>query len=66
MKNFTLAQKKELEALTKVGASVVTVVYDPRTVTGTPEADALAEGYSVYYREDASTLVEVIFTRNMV
>jgi len=64
MNNFTLEQKQELEALVEAGAEVVTVAYNPTTVIGTPEADAIADGYSVYYREDTSTLVEVIFTRN--
>lgn len=63
MRNFTETQKKNLQALVEAGAVVVTVAYNPLTVTGTPEADALGAGFSVYYREDTSTLVEVIFTR---
>lgn len=63
MNNFTLAQKLELEAIEEAGGSVITLVYNPETLDGSPEADILADGYKVYYREDTPTLVEVIYTK---
>lgn len=63
MNNYTEIQKKALQALVEAGAEVATVAYDPTTVVGDPEADALADGWVVHYREDAATLVEVIYTR---
>ena len=63
MDNFTLVDKQALEALIEAGAQVATVAYNPTTVVGTPEADALASGWVQYYREATATLVEVIYTK---
>lgn len=63
MNNFDLANKTALQALVEAGAKVSTVVYDPNTVVGTPEADALADGWIQYYREATANLVEVIYTK---
>jgi len=63
MNNFTLAQKKALELIVEAGHQVVTVAYDPTVNVGTPEADALAAGFSEYYRESTPHLIEVIYTK---
>lgn len=64
MNNFTLAQKQALEALVEAGTQVSTLSYDPTTNDGASlEANALADGWTEYYREDAATLVEVIYTK---
>lgn len=62
MNNFTEAQKEELEAMNATH-DVASIAYDPNTVTGTPEADALADDWEEYYREDEDDLVEVIYIR---
>jgi hypothetical protein len=61
MKNLTLQQKEELSSFEGQGRRVYTVAYDPTTATGTPEADAIADGLTEYYREDTANLVEVIY-----
>ena len=65
MDNFSLADKQALEALVEAGAKVSTVAYYTDTVVGDPEADALAAGWTQYYKEHAkgSTLIEVIYTK---
>lgn len=63
MNNFTLANKQALQALVEAGAEVSTVAYDPTTVVGTPEADAVADGWVQFYKESSARLVEVIYTR---
>ena len=63
MENFSPANAATLNTLVEAGAEVASVCYDPVTVTGTPEADALADGWVEYYREDTARLVEVIYTR---
>lgn len=63
MNNFTELQKKALQTSVEGGAEVTTVAYNPNTVTGTPEADAIADGWVEYYREDTADLAEVIYTR---
>jgi hypothetical protein len=61
--NMTQSQMEALQAIVEAGAEVATVAYNPNTVTGDPEADALADGWSEYLREDTANLVEVIYTR---
>ena len=63
MDGFTLIHKQNLEALVEAGAKVSTVAYDPATVVGTPEADAIAAGWVQYYREATPSLIEVIYTK---
>lgn len=63
MNNFTLANKQSLQVLVEAGAEVATVAYNPNTVVGTPEADAVADGWVQFYREATATLVEAIYTR---
>ena len=62
MKNFTEAQKKQLETVYIAGGDVLYYSYDPATVIGDPEGDAIADGWVEFYREDDS-LVEVIYKR---
>lgn len=61
MNNFDSIDKAALNALVEAGARVFSVCYDPTTVIGTPEADALAAGLIPYYREDTARLVEIIY-----
>ena len=61
--NLTLGQKQALQALVEAGAEVATVAYDPVTVVGTPEADAIANGWVQWNRQATPTLIEVIYTR---
>lgn len=65
MNNFNSAAVAALNSYLQTGQGhlVYYVSYDPTTVTGTPEADAIASGLSVYYREDTARLVEVIYTK---
>jgi hypothetical protein len=63
MKNFTSNDIAALNVIVEAGAEVASVCYDPTTVIGTPEVDALADGWIQYYREDTAHLVEVIYTR---
>lgn len=65
MNNLTLTQKQQLETMAEAGSKIVTVAYDPTIVVGDPEADALAGGFSEFYREAAADLVEVIYTKAM-
>lgn len=60
MNNFTLAQKQALEALVEGGAQVVEVAYDPLTVSEIPAPPA---GFTVYYTESSTNLVETIYTK---
>jgi hypothetical protein len=62
MNNFTPEDAAALNELAEAGLRVYSVVYNPNTVTGTPEADAIAAGMVEYYREDSANLVEVIYT----
>lgn len=64
MENFTENDKEDLETVVEGGAEVAYVAYNPNTVTGDPEGDALADGWVEYYREDTANLVEVIYTRS--
>lgn len=72
--NLTQGEQEALQALVEAGAEVATVAYNPlavvkrdgsgNEVTGTPEADAIAAGWSQYNRQVTSaTIVEVIYTR---
>jgi hypothetical protein len=61
--NMTEAEKRELESLVAAGAEVSSVVYNPSTVVGDPEAIAAAAGWVEFQREDTPQLVEVIYTR---
>ena len=61
--NMSLAQKEALQALVEGGAEVATVAYDPTTATGTPEADAIADGWVQFQREVTANLIEVVYTR---
>lgn len=61
--NMTLLQKQALQALVEAGAEVATVAYNPVTVVGTPEANAIADGWTEFQRADTATLVEVVYTR---
>ena len=61
--NMSEAQKVALQALVEAGAQVAEVAYDPSTVVGDPEGDAVAAGWGLYMREDTATLVEVIYTK---
>jgi len=66
MNNLLSVQKQYLASQEAIGNHVYSVAYDPVTVgtlggTSTPEADALALGYTEYYREDTPRLVEVIY-----
>lgn len=68
MQFWDSTDRATLNALVEAGAEVGYVAYDPVTVgvnggTSTPEADALADGWIEYYREDTLRLVEVIYTR---
>lgn len=68
MNNFDSADVAALNVLVEAGAEVGYVAYDPVTVgvnggTSDPEADAVADGWVEYYREDTLRLVEVIYTR---
>jgi hypothetical protein len=61
MNNLTLSQKEELASFEAQGRRVFTVAYDPTTVVGTPDDDALAQGLTEYYREETAHLIEVIY-----
>jgi len=62
--NLSLVQKKILQALIEnQGAECATVAYDPTIVVGTPEADAIADGWVQWNRQATPSLVEVIYTR---
>ena len=62
MNNFTLTMKQALETLVESGTQVCTVSYDPSTVVGDPEGDAVLAGWIQYYREVGTDLIEVIYT----
>ena len=62
MRNTTLAQKQFLLAKETAGKHVVSVAYDPTKVNGSAkEAAATGAGYTEYYRETTTRLVEVIY-----
>ena len=68
MNNLTLTQKQYLASFCKSGGKVTEVAYNPTTVginggTSTPEADAIAAGYTQYYKESSTYLIEVIYTK---
>jgi hypothetical protein len=63
MMNFTPANAATLNTMAQAGKHVAGVVYNPTTVTGTPEADAIAAGWVQYYKESTAMLVEVIYTK---
>jgi hypothetical protein len=63
MNNFTLTDAQNLEALVEGGKMVASLAYDPLTVTGTPEADMIAAGWTQFYKESSTNLVEVIYTK---
>lgn len=65
MNSFTPANKQTLANFLAAtpGKKALYLSYDPTTVVGTPEADALAAGCIFYYREDTARLKEVIYTR---
>jgi hypothetical protein len=61
--NMSEAQKKALQVLVEGGAEVSTVAYNPNTVVGTPEANAISNGWVQFQREATANLVEVVYTR---
>jgi len=61
--NMTLEQKQDLQGAVEGGVQVASVCYNPLTVTGDPEGDAIADGWVEYMREDTTDLVEVIYTK---
>lgn len=61
--NMSEAQKKALQALVEGGKQVATVAYNPNTVVGTPEADAVGAGWVQFQREATANLVEVVYTK---
>jgi hypothetical protein len=64
MNNFTLQNKLDLQVIVEAGAQVVTVAYNPNTLTGTnPETAAIADGWTQFYREATLNLVEAIYTK---
>lgn len=63
MNNLTLAQKQYLETVSEDGGEVLTIAYNPAQVSYDPEAAAKASGFTEYYREDTTNLVEVIYTK---
>lgn len=65
MQNFTLANKQALQSfLTTNNKQVYYLEYDPtQPNTSTLESNAVAAGYTQYYREATTNLVEVIYTK---
>lgn len=63
MNNFTLAMKQALQVEVEGGKKVSEVAYNPNTVIGDPEGDAILAGWTQYYREASANLVEVIYTK---
>jgi hypothetical protein len=64
MNNFTLQNKLDLQVIVEAGAQVVTVAYNPNTLTGAnPETAAIADGWTQFYREATLNLVEAIYTK---
>lgn len=63
MNNFDSAAVAALNDFLEAGNHVFFVAYNPITVTGDPEVDAIASGMVEYYREDTAELVEVIYTK---
>lgn len=63
MNSFTLIQKKALQVIVESGAEVSSIAYNPNTVVGDPEGDAVSAGWVQYYREASGQLVEVIYTK---
>ena len=63
MNSFTLAQKQALAVLEKAGTHVYFLSYNPLTVVGNPESIAIGLGYTQYYKETTTKLVEVIYTK---
>lgn len=61
--NLSLAEKEYLQTIVESGSQVATVVYNPVTVVGNPEATAVADGWVEFKREDTAALVEVIYVR---
>ncbi len=66
MINFTQQDKEDLQILVEAGAKVSTLSYNPNTVVGDPETDALNAGWEVFYREDTADRVEIIYTKDPV
>jgi hypothetical protein len=59
MNNFTLSQKQQLETMVEAGKSVNYVEYDPtKQAAPTPPV-----GWTEFYRETATNLVEIIYTK---
>lgn len=61
--NLSQANMESLQALAEGGDEILTVAYNPNTVTGTPEADATGSGAVEQFREDTADLVEVVYSR---
>ena len=59
MKNFTLAQKQQLEAYEKAGHHVFSTAYDPTKINPAAPANMFE-----FYRESSTNLVEVIYVSN--
>jgi len=63
MNNFTLSQKQALAAIVQAGNEVWELAYNPGTVQGDPEGDAITNGWTQFYKEVGDGLTEVIYTR---
>ena len=60
---LTQPQKQALADLAASGIEIGYVAYYSNTVTGTPEADALADGWTQNRRQVSGNLIEVIYTK---
>lgn len=61
--DMTLSQKQALQSIVEAGAEVATVVYNPNTVDGDPEAAAVSAGWTEFTRASSANIEEVIYTR---
>lgn len=60
---MSLAQKEALQALVEGGAEVATIAFNPNTVIGDPEGDALGDSWVQFQAANSANLTEIIFTR---
>lgn len=60
---MSLAEKQALQVLVEGGAEVATIAFNPNTVIGDPEGDALADGWGQFQAATSANLTEIIFTR---
>lgn len=61
--DMTLAQKQALQSLVEGGKKVISIAYDPNTVSGDPEAAPIAQGYIQFQRQVETNLIEVVYTK---